>query len=92
MDIKAINTAIIAGNFTATELESIRDAVKFAAAKVARVNAFAFKPGTKAKLSHSKLGGTVIVTVSKIKIKKADVVVDATGARYSVPLSMLQAA
>ena len=91
MDIKAINTAIIAGNFTALDLASIEDAVRFAKSKVARVNACTFTSGTKAKLSHSKLGGTVIVTVTKVKIKKADVTVDSTGARYSVPLSMLAA-
>jgi hypothetical protein len=89
MNIQAINTAIISGNFTATDLASIEDAVRFAKSKVARVNACTFTSGTKAKLSHAKLGGTVIVTVTKVKIKKADVVVDATGARYSVPLSML---
>lgn len=92
MNLQQINTAIISGTFTATELDSIQDAVKFARSKTARANAFAFKAGSKARLTHDKLGGTVIVTVSKIKIKKADVVVDATGARYSVPLSMLEAA
>jgi 5-deoxy-D-glucuronate isomerase len=91
MDIKAINTAIISGNFTATELDSLQDAIKFARSKTARTNAFTFKAGSKAKLTHDKLGGTVVVTVGKIKIKKADVVVDKTGARYSVPLSMLEA-
>ena len=92
MKLQDINTAIIAGNFTATDLASIEDAVRFAKSKVARVNAVTFKAGAKAKLTHAKLGGTVIVTVSKVKIKKADVTVDATGARYSVPLSMLAAA
>jgi flavin-dependent dehydrogenase len=91
MDVKAINTAIIGGTFTATDIASIEDAVRFAKSRVARENAFAFRAGTKAKLTHAKLGGTVVVTVSKVKIKKADVVVDATGARYSVPLSMLAA-
>lgn len=90
MNIQAINTAIISGSFSAADLASIEDAVRFARAKVARVNACTFGAGDKAKLTHAKLGGTVIVTVSKIKIKKADVVVDKTGARYSVPLSMLQ--
>lgn len=92
MNIQAINTAIISGNFSALDLASIEDAVRFAKSKVARVNAVTFRAGTKAKLSHAKLGGTVIVTVTKVKIKKADVTVDATGARYSVPLSMLSAA
>ena len=92
MDVKAINTAIISGNFSALDLASIEDAVRFAKSKVARVNASTFKAGAKAKLTHAKLGGTVVVTVTKVKIKKADVTVDATGARYSVPLSMLAAA
>jgi len=92
MKLQDINTAIISGSFTATDLASIEDAVRFAKSKVARVNAVTFRPGAKAKLTHAKLGGTVIVTVSKVKIKKADVTVDATGARYSVPLSMLAAA
>ncbi len=92
MNIQAINTAIISGNFSALDLASIEDAVRFAKSKVARVNAVTFKSGAKAKLTHAKLGGTVVVTVSKAKIKKADVTVDATGARYSVPLSMLQPA
>ena len=91
MNIQAINTAIISGNFSALDLASIEDAVRFAKGKVARVNASTFRTGSKAKLSHAKLGGTVVVTVTKVKIKKADVTVDATGARYSVPLSMLSA-
>lgn len=92
MNIQAINSAIISGTWSAQDLDSMQDAIKFARSKTARVNAFTFKAGSKAKLTHDKLGGTVIVTVSKVKIKKADVVVDATGARYSVPLSMLAVA
>lgn len=91
MDIQTINTAIITGAWSAQDLDSMQDAIKFARAKTARVNACVLKSGSKAKLTHDKLGGTVIVTVSKVKIKKADIVVDKTGARYSVPLSMLEA-
>jgi SepF-like predicted cell division protein (DUF552 family) len=92
MDVKAINTAIITGNFSAAELESIQDAVKFARAKTARVNAVTFHNGDKVKLTHTKLGGTVIGTVKKIKIKKADVHIPSMNVTYSVPLSMLEAA
>jgi hypothetical protein len=91
MDIKAINTAIISGTFTATELDSMQDAVKFARAKTARSNAFAFKAGSKVSLTHTKLGGRVQGTVLKVKIKKADVKLD-SGITYSVPLSMLSVA
>lgn len=92
MDIKAINAAIIQGDFTAQQLESIRDAVKFAAAKTARANGFALKIGQQVKISHAKLGGTVIGTVRKIKIKKADVFIPSMNVTYNVPLSMLEVA
>jgi hypothetical protein len=91
MDIKAINTAIIGGDFTATDLASIEDAVRFAKARLARTNAFAFRAGSRVALTHSKLGGRVTGTVQKVKIKKADVKLD-SGQLYSVPLSMLSVA
>jgi hypothetical protein len=92
MNVKEINTAIISGNFTAQELESIRDAVKFAAAKTARTNSCTLKAGSQVKLTHAKLGGTVIGTVKKVKIKKADVFIPSQNMTYNVPLSMLTAA
>jgi hypothetical protein len=91
MDIKAINTAIISSTFTAAELDSISDAIKFAKGKLARTNSVVLRAGTKVTLSHAKLGGTVRGTVLKVKIKKADVKLD-SGMTYSVPLSMLTAA
>lgn len=92
MGIQEINRAIIAGSFTAQELQSIVDAVNFARTKTARLNACTFHAGDSVKLSHAKLGGTVIGTVRKIKIKKADVFIPAKNVVYSVPLSMLEAA
>ena len=89
MDIKAINTAIIAGDFTAEQLESIRDAVKFAAAETGRNVAFALKVGCEVKISHAKLGGTVIGNVRKIKLKKADVFIPSKNVTYNIPISML---
>lgn len=91
MDIRAINTAIISGSFTATDLASIEDAVRFAKARLARTNAFTFRTGSKVSLTHAKLGGRVTGTVLKVKIKKADVRLD-TGMTYTVPLSMLSVA
>ena len=92
MDIGTINRAIITGAWSAADLESIQDAVKFARAKTARVNSVTFHAGDSVKLSHAKLGGTVIGTVRKIKIKKADVFIPSKNVVYSVPLSMLEAA
>jgi uncharacterized MnhB-related membrane protein len=88
MDIKAINSAIVTGSFTAMELDAISDAVKFARARVAQSLSFTLQRGSKVTLTHAKLGGTVTGTVLKVKIKKADVKLD-SGMTYTVPLSML---
>jgi|LauGreDrversion4_2_1035121.scaffolds.fasta_scaffold986306_2 transcription antitermination factor NusG len=91
MNIQEINRAIISGTFTAQELESIQDAVKFARAKTARVNSVTFHAGDTVKITHAKLGGTVVGTIRKIKIKKADVFIPGKNVTYNVPLSMLEA-
>ena len=91
MDVKAINTAIVTGSFTNTELDSIQDAIKFAKSRIASQLSVTLGKGSKVTLSHVKLGGRVTGTVLKVKIKKADVQLD-TGMIYTVPLSMLSAA
>lgn len=91
MDIKAVNTAIVTGTFTNTELDSIQDAIKFAKSRIATQLSCTLGKGSKVSLSHAKLGGRVFGTVLKVKIKKADVKLD-SGALYTVPLSMLTAA
>jgi hypothetical protein len=94
MDIKAINTAIIAGNFTSTELTSIMDAVKYARARNADMMGSLLKAGSKVTVSHRTLGGTVTGTVVKVKLKKAIVTIDTgikKGSRYDLALSMLAA-
>ena len=91
MDIKAINPAIISGNFSNSELDSIQDAIKFAKSRIASQLSVTLGRGTKVSLQHAKLGGRVFGTVLKVKIKKADVKLD-SGMTYSVPLSMLTVA
>ena len=91
MDIGTINRAIISGAWSAADLQSITDAVAFARSKTARVNSVTFHAGDSVKLTHAKLGGTVIGTIKKIKIKKADVFIPSKNVTYNVPLSMLEA-
>ena len=88
MDIKAINTAIVTGNFTIADLDSINDAVKFARSRLAVQAKFTLGKGSKVTVNHDKVRG-VIGTVLKVKIKKADV--DFNGKIFQVPLSMCQA-
>jgi hypothetical protein len=91
MNIQAINTAIVTGSFTNTDLDSITDAIKFAKSRIASQLSCTLGKGSKVSLSHAKLGGRVFGTVLKVKIKKADVKLD-SGQTYTVPLSMLSVA
>jgi hypothetical protein len=88
MDIQAINTAIITSKFTAMELDTIADAVKFARANVARTLSCTLKTGQRVFLTHAKVGGKAYGTIVKVKIKKADVKMD-SGTTFQVPMSML---
>ena len=91
MNVKDINTAIVTGSFSNTDLDSIQDAIKFAKSRIANQLGATLRSGSKVSLQHAKLGGRVFGTVLKVKIKKADVKLD-SGMTYSVPLSMLTAA
>jgi hypothetical protein len=87
--IKDINSAIMFGNFTNTELSSILDAVKFARGQITRQQARALRAGDSVKFTSNKNGMTYQGTVEKIKLKYA--LVKTPAARYNVPLSMLEA-
>lgn len=87
MNIQAINTAIVTGNFNIADLDSISDAVKFARSKLATQAKFTLTKGSKVKVDHDKVRG-IVGTVLKVKIKKADV--DFNGRVFQVPLSMCQ--
>jgi hypothetical protein len=87
MDIKAINSAIVTGQFTIADLDSITDAVKFARSRIASKLSVTLAKGAKVRVNHVKVSGQ-IGTVLKVKIKKADV--DFGGRVFQVPLSMCQ--
>jgi hypothetical protein len=91
MNIQNINTAIISGNFTIADLDSIQDAVRFARSRLTQKNAFTLRQGARVTMTHDKLGGKAFGTVLKVKIKKADVKMD-DGKVFVVPLAMLEAA
>jgi hypothetical protein len=88
MNIQAINTAIITNSFTAQDLDSIQDAIKFAKSKLASTMSVTLKAGQRVFLTHAKVGGKAYGTILKVKIKKADVKMD-SGTTFQVPLSML---
>ena len=89
MDIKEINSAIMFGNLTNTELNSIVDAIKYARAQQAKAQARALRAGDAVRFTAR--GNTYFGTIERVKLKNAFVKVG-NFSRYNVPLNMLEAA
>ena len=87
MDIKAINTAIVTGSFTATELQSISDAVKFARARVASSLIGQLRKGVKVKF-NGRRGAVLFGTVRSMGTK--NVVVDTPEGAWRVAATLLE--
>jgi LysM repeat protein len=90
MDIKQINSAIMFGTFTNTELESIMSAVQYARAQLRAVKIRSFTKGDTVKFHSIKRGVTVTGTVTKVAIKYVTVKDGVT--LWKVPANMLEAA
>ena len=88
--IQQINSAIMFGNLSNVELESVISAVKFARASLAKQNKRAFQLGDSVKFTSNRNGLTYIGTVNKVKIKY--VLVKTNGGLFNVPANMLEAA
>jgi hypothetical protein len=93
--IQQINSAIMFGNLTNTELESVIDAVKFARSQLTQQNKRSFRLGDTVKFTSTKRGITVTGTVKKIAIKYITVQESNNGGLVSslwrVPANMLEA-
>ncbi len=87
MNVKDINTALITGSFTNTELSSIIDAVKFARSRLAQTTKGSLRVGDSVEFTSTKTGVTVKGTVTKIAIKY--VTVKAATGLWRVPANML---
>ena len=94
--IQQVNSAIMFGNFTNDELNSIGDAIKFARATIAKQNKRAMNVGTVVKFKNSRTGMTITGTVKKVNQKyilvneqKAGSLI---GSTWRVPASMLEVA
>ena len=90
MDIKQINTAIMFGTWTNTELSSMIDAVKWARSQLTRDVKNTLKPGQMVKFTSSKTGKTMVGDITKIAIKY--VTVRTPAGLWKVPANMLEAA
>ena len=87
MDIKAINTAIITGSFTAAELNSIGDAIKFARARVASNVIGQLRKG--AQVRFKGRGGATLTGTVRSKGTK-NVVVDTSQGVWRVAATLLE--
>lgn len=88
MDIGTINRAIITGNWSNRDLESIVDAVKFARTQLARTAKVSLRIGTKVKWTSSKNPWGETGTVQKIAQKY--VTVNTGKMLWRVPANMLE--
>jgi hypothetical protein len=87
MNVQQINTALITGNFTNTELTSVIDAVKFARARLTQVTKFSLKVGDNVNFTSTKTGQNFTGFVTKIAIKY--VTVKTASGLWRVPANML---
>ena len=92
MDIKQVNSAIMFGDFTDIELNSILDAIKFKRACMAKAISHKINEGSKVVWYSSKRGMHANGTVTKVAKKYATVQCGRTGAMWKVPMSMLEVA
>lgn len=87
MRIQDINSAIIAGNWTNRDLESMIDAVKFARSKLTNQVKFSIKIGDNVNWDSAKTGRNTTGVVMKVA-QKYVTVKTATGL-WRVPANML---
>ena len=87
MNIQAINSAIITGNLTNTELMSVIDAVKFARSRLAQATKYSLKVGDNVNFTSTKTNQNLTGMVMKIAIKY--VTVRTAAGLWRVPANML---
>lgn len=88
LTIQQVNSAIMFGDFTNEQLNSVIQAIKYRRTQMIKQQARALRSGDTVKFVSR--GNVYFGTVEKIKIKNATVRVGSFS-RYNVPMSMLEA-
>ncbi len=88
--VQEINAAIMSGNFTDAELNSINDAVKFVRSRIAQKNVFTLRAGANVQFTSNRNGMTYKGVVEKVNRKY--IVVRTPQGGFRVPANMLSAA
>ena len=90
MDIKQINSAIMFGDLTNDELNSIIDAIKFKRASMQKTARYTLKVGSNVTFTSTKTGQRVQGSITKVAQKYATVSTDR--GLWRVPMNMLETA
>jgi len=90
VNIQEVNSAIMFGVWTNTELDSMIDAVKWNRAALAKTVKRSLQLGATVRFNSRKTGGYVKGVLKEVKIKYATV--DTGQGRWRVPLNMLEEA
>lgn len=88
--IQDVNSAIMFGDFTNEQLNSIVQAVKYRRTQLTKAKVRSFWNGDTVKFVHPRTGQVHIGVVSKVKIK--NVTVREGNTNWNVPANMLEAA
>lgn len=89
MDIKQINSAIMFGDLSNVELNSVIDAVKWRRAQMAKQVRFTLRAGAEVRFTSTKTGATVQGKITKVAQKYATV--STMQGLWKVPMNMLEA-
>ena len=87
MKINDVNQAIMHGDFTNDQLDSILMSIKFRRRQIGQEVKRELRPGVKVSFVSNRNGQKYVGTVDSIKIKNA--VVSTSLGRYRVPCNML---
>ena len=88
LNIIEIRSAIIDGQYTNDDLDTIQQAVTFARSQLARQNTGKFTKGSTVKFTSNRNGQRYNGIVEKVNIK--NIVVRTTMGLYKVPANMLE--
>lgn len=89
VSIQQVNSSIMFGDFTNSQLDSVLAAIKFRRGQITQQNKRALRVGDTVKFTSNRNGMTYQGTVDRVKIKY--VLVKTPQGRYNVPASMLEA-
>ena len=88
MTAREIERAIVTGNFTAEELETLVRAIKFQRSALSSFNIRKFSRGDTVTFTNPRSGASYRGTVDRVKQKY--VLVNTAQGRYNVPANLLE--